>query len=147
VLFVCPAFVNLISDIYLGLRVEWAMSRACAERWSEEVQLSIEEMHHVLCFLLWWASWWLQQSQAHVDVTEELGEGLSGYAAKQAATLWKLARLFADTWYGLHAAYNITPEWPTELLQNHAPTAGPLDCTAVYKGYDDDDMFEDDIFD
>ncbi|KIJ15288.1 hypothetical protein PAXINDRAFT_11826 [Paxillus involutus ATCC 200175] len=45
------------------LRIEWAKARARGARWTEEVVLLKEEMHHMRKFLQWRAEWWQEQCQ------------------------------------------------------------------------------------
>ncbi|KAG1776251.1 hypothetical protein EV702DRAFT_1230429, partial [Suillus placidus] len=42
--------------------IEWCKARACANRWTEKVQLLLEEMRHVREFLSWHATWWDEQA-------------------------------------------------------------------------------------
>jgi len=44
------------------MRVEWAKTKARADRWHEEVLLVSEEMCRVLYFFQWKAEWWASQS-------------------------------------------------------------------------------------
>ncbi|KII90795.1 hypothetical protein PLICRDRAFT_67573, partial [Plicaturopsis crispa FD-325 SS-3] len=41
-----------------ALRVEWAKSKARADRWEEEVHLLLEKMRRVLAFGSWQGEWW-----------------------------------------------------------------------------------------
>ena len=40
------------------LRVIWARGKACAERWTEEVALLLEEMRRTLAYCEFKARWW-----------------------------------------------------------------------------------------
>ncbi|KAG1866481.1 hypothetical protein C8R48DRAFT_747671 [Suillus tomentosus] len=62
------------------VRVEWCKARARANRWSEEVELLLEEMRRVIVFLKWQAEWWggRRSSRASESVAEQ--EGLAAYA-------------------------------------------------------------------
>ncbi|GBE81977.1 hypothetical protein SCP_0403530 [Sparassis crispa] len=63
-----------------ALRIEWAKAKASADRWWEEVILLDEEMRHVLTFSDWKIGWWKERIGLHVDISEELEEGLIAYA-------------------------------------------------------------------
>ena len=83
---------------WVGLRCEWAKSKARAERWDEEVQLVGEEMRRVLAFLEWKASWWDRQRKAQLNVSGDVLEGAHAYAAKQAHVNRALATSFEARW-------------------------------------------------
>ncbi|PPQ76759.1 hypothetical protein CVT24_012280 [Panaeolus cyanescens] len=81
------------------LRVEWAKSRARAERATEEVQLLREEMRRVLEFLEWKASWWKNQAEARVLTGDKpLAEGLKAYAIRQSINQIGLKSKFKTLW-------------------------------------------------
>jgi hypothetical protein len=111
----CFAVANLL----IGLRIEWMKSCARAERWSEEVLLTEEEMRRVLYFLDWKARWWTDQIPLQANKPPELREGCIAYAAKQATVLHNLALSFAQQWrpilegYGMH-----TMKWPAAYIQS-----------------------------
>jgi len=83
---------------WVGLRCEWAKSKARADRWDEEVQLVAEEMRRVLAFLEWKASWWDRQGEAQLNVSRDILEGTRAYAAKQAHINRALAVSFEVRW-------------------------------------------------
>lgn len=83
---------------WIGLRCEWAKSKARADRWDEEVQLVIEEMQRVLAFLEWKASWWDRQGKAQLNVSHDILQGACAYAAKQAYVNRALAASFEMCW-------------------------------------------------
>jgi hypothetical protein len=56
-----------------GLRVEWCKGRARALRWTEEVQLLMEEMRRVLVFLEWKAAFWEERASILDTAPDESG--------------------------------------------------------------------------
>ena len=82
----------------VGLQCEWARSKAHADRWGEEVQLVVEEMHRVLAFLEWKASWWDRQRDAQLNVSTDILEGAQAYSSKQAHVNRTLAASFRSRW-------------------------------------------------
>ena len=82
----------------IGLRCEWAKSKARVDRWDEEVQLVREEMRRVLAFLEWKACWWDRQREAQLSVTYDIQEGAHAYAAKQAHVNRALTASFEERW-------------------------------------------------
>ncbi|KAF8170553.1 hypothetical protein BJ912DRAFT_933216 [Pholiota molesta] len=78
-----------------GVRIEWAKSRARANRFTEEVSLLTEEMMRVQRFFAWKASDWESKAdvtawQSGDSMSEMRAEGLIAYAKRQAGMyLWK----------------------------------------------------------
>jgi hypothetical protein len=131
-----------------GLRVEWAKAIARADRWEEDVILILEEMRRVLVFLsIWKATWWLDRSLARSDMNNELREGLSAYAAKQADIQMRLAASFADEWYPELARSGLSPDgWPAHLLESRSiPTPALLNSPTTADNSDAELDFDDDI--
>ncbi|PPQ99631.1 hypothetical protein CVT26_009186 [Gymnopilus dilepis] len=74
------------------LRVEWAKSRARADRAAEEVMLLKEEMRRVLEFLEWKARWWQERSLfVREGSGRALGEGVKAFAIGQSSLQLRLA--------------------------------------------------------
>jgi hypothetical protein len=94
------------------MRVEWAKTRARAERWSEEIILLNEEMRRVLQYLNWKATWWLQQQGHRADASPDIRNGIDAYAAKQADLVLRLARSFAAEWYPMLVKHDMPIVWP-----------------------------------
>ncbi|TFK46468.1 hypothetical protein OE88DRAFT_1714953 [Heliocybe sulcata] len=96
-----------------GLRVEWAKSRARAQRWREEVQLLEEEMRRAVAYLEWKANWWRSQAYRRVDtgVPQDVQHGLAAYAFKQAGVMDGLAVQFASHWLPVLKANKVFPKW------------------------------------
>jgi len=79
----CKGLPNTLLTLpWVGLRCEWAKSKACADRWDEEVQLVAEEMRRMLAFLEWKAGWWDRQGEVQLNVSCDILEGAHAYAAK-----------------------------------------------------------------
>ena len=72
-------------------------SKACADRWHEEVQLVKEEMRRVLAFLEWKAVWWTEEGGRDHE-KPDIADGIRAYAAKQAHINRAVARSFKMRW-------------------------------------------------
>ena len=116
---------------YLGLRCEWAKSKARSARWKEEVILLIEEMRRVIVFLDWKANWWVGQSGLRHDVSNEVSDGLHAYAAKQAHIMHSMAMKFASMWYPELVKNGFAVEWPLQYI--------PLGTSVTDSMSDDED--------
>ena len=98
------------------MRVEWAKTKARADQWSEEVLLLIEEMHRVIVYLEWKATWWMDLADARSDAPIHVQHGVAAYAAKQAAICRSMATSFASHWYPTLKKQNITIAWPHQYI-------------------------------
>ncbi|KAG1790947.1 uncharacterized protein HD556DRAFT_1445722 [Suillus plorans] len=81
-----------------ALRIEWCKARARANRWTEEVQLLLEEMRRVRAFLSWHAAWWDEQAGRRTGLPDAETEGIKGYAKRQASLRRNLQIAFDDMW-------------------------------------------------
>ncbi|KAJ6505093.1 hypothetical protein C8R45DRAFT_817502 [Mycena sanguinolenta] len=81
-----------------GLRVEWAKTRARANRWTEEVDLLEEEMRRILVFLQWKADWWREQKNCRTVDEVETMAGFTAYAERQAAIQETMKARFTHDW-------------------------------------------------
>jgi hypothetical protein len=134
---------------FLGLRIEWAKSRARALRWGEDVKLIDEEMRRVLVSLDWKAAWWIDRGTACKGLDPPMTEGLVAYAAKQAQVQRDLAKSFADQWYPALAGYEIVPQWPSKYMLNRdselpadAPSLAVLSDETAYDDDEDITMYD-----
>lgn len=109
-------FKLMLIFICTAMRVEWAKTKARADRWGEEVLLVIEEMRRSICFLEWKANWWLEQADLRSDAPLRVQRGISAYASKQAAVCRSMAMLFATRWYPILKKQNILIEWPSQYI-------------------------------
>jgi hypothetical protein len=99
-----------------AMSVEWAKTKARADRWCEEVLLITEEMRRVICFLEWKAGWWTSQSALRVTAPPNVQRGIAAYAAKQAAISRSLAQSFAQRWHPILTKYHIPVQWPAQYV-------------------------------
>jgi len=79
------------------LQIEWAKSRARANRAREEVLLLKEEMRRVIEFLKWKSQWWLSKAEDR-PAGDDLAEGLLAYSHKQARLHKGLSQQFRTIW-------------------------------------------------
>ena len=67
-------------------------------RWSEEVELLLEEMRRVGQFLGWRARWWIERANRRECVNKGIQEGLSAYARRQASIRYQMKENFEKLW-------------------------------------------------
>ncbi|KAF9488375.1 hypothetical protein BDN71DRAFT_1513112 [Pleurotus eryngii] len=115
-------------DITDCLKAEWSRSRARAQRWTEEQDLVLEEMRRVLAYLQWHANWWDKQGpqRSGSGVTETVQDGLSAYAAKQAAILRHLRRRFVVLWRPRLESFQLGADWVSDVDIVATATDSPL---------------------
>ncbi|KAG1834248.1 hypothetical protein EV424DRAFT_1468755 [Suillus variegatus] len=80
------------------VRLEWCKARARAHRWSEEVELLLEEMRRVLVFLKWQGAWWKERTALRTLDSAPAQEGLTAYACRQSALRESLIAEFQWLW-------------------------------------------------
>ncbi|KDQ33848.1 hypothetical protein PLEOSDRAFT_1073975 [Pleurotus ostreatus PC15] len=100
------------------MRIEWAKTKARADRWVEELQLVQEEMRRSLQFLAWKADWWCEQATRRGNIPPAVSSGLSAYALKQASFLRALLQDSVDIWLPALSARGLTPSWTTKYSAN-----------------------------
>jgi hypothetical protein len=98
------------------MHVEWAKTKARADRWSEEVLLVTEEMRRTIYFLEWKATWWSELSFSRPDAQPAVQSGICAYAAKQAAVCRSMAMSFAKSWHPSLKKQGIAIEWPSQYI-------------------------------
>ncbi|KAJ7801661.1 hypothetical protein B0H14DRAFT_2615098 [Mycena olivaceomarginata] len=84
-----------------AIRIEWAKTRARANRWAEEVDLLEEEMRCVNAFLQWRSGWWKERVGLRGLPDGPQREGETAYAIRQSAVQATLAAEFATEWDSL----------------------------------------------
>jgi hypothetical protein len=89
--------------VWIGVRLEWCKARARAHRWSEEVELLLEEMRRVIVFLKWQADWWKERETLRMVDSVPTQEGLTAYACRQSALRGSLIASFQNLWSGVPA--------------------------------------------
>ncbi|TFK79970.1 hypothetical protein K466DRAFT_504692 [Polyporus arcularius HHB13444] len=100
------------SEFLENVKVEWARSKARAERWGEEVLLLKEEMRRVIEYFEWKASWWRAQPARRSDAPSALRRGLSSYAEYQASVFESIANHCARRWVPyLRTRAETMPTW------------------------------------
>ncbi|KAH0828896.1 hypothetical protein J3R83DRAFT_2296 [Lanmaoa asiatica] len=80
------------------MRIEWCKARARVHRWSEEVELLVEEMRQIPEFFKWEAKCWEERSQYFSKVDSSLQEGHCAYALHQASLHRALATACQASW-------------------------------------------------
>lgn len=89
--------------VWIGVRLEWCKARARAHRWSEEVELLLEEMRRVIVFLKWQADWWKERETLQMVDSAPTQEGLTAYACRQSELRGSLIASFQNLWSGVPA--------------------------------------------
>ncbi|KAJ7808072.1 hypothetical protein B0H14DRAFT_2380861, partial [Mycena olivaceomarginata] len=91
------AGVSYLAYGYSGLRVEWCKAWARTRRWTEEILLLREEMHHVPISLRHKAEWW-RARRTPTGFKGAHAEGAAAYAMRQAELYSNLAEQFETLW-------------------------------------------------
>lgn len=91
--------------------MEWVKCRARAHRWEEEVELVLEEMRRVLCYMGWHATYWQSLISKSQVADTGIREGISAYAKKQAHIMQTMGKQFSLQWLYILEGFSISPEW------------------------------------
>jgi hypothetical protein len=92
--------------------MEWAKSHARMHRWEEEVELTLEEMRHVLCYMDWHVQYWQSLISKRQVFDATLQEGTTAYAEKHVYVARAMAWNFSQQWLPELEQYSIIPDWP-----------------------------------
>ena len=81
-----------------ALHIQWCHAHARKMRWTEEVDLLLEEMRRVGQFIEWHGGWWIEHANQRKSVDKGIQEGLSAYAHCQASICHHLKEKFEESW-------------------------------------------------
>jgi hypothetical protein len=105
-------------------RVQWAKCQARAERYEEEVQLTVEEMGRTLQYFKWKRDWWiaLVPQCSGPDTSPDIQDGLRAYAHRQSNLYNELVTLFVVYWRPYLSAHSLGVSWLGEYVSRVDPT-------------------------
>lgn len=145
-------------EVAVSIRAHWARCQARAERYEEEVQLTLEEMRRTLEFFRWKSRWWLTlqdvRSRSQTPPDPQVEHGLRAYAHRQASTYSFLVAIYANHWRKFLVDHSLGVEWlslyPVVPLSatDIAPEEGvdrPLEDDASDEDSDDESDFVDPV--
>jgi hypothetical protein len=116
-------------------RAHWARAQARAERYEEEVKLTVEEMGRTLQYFKWKRSWWRsilsERSQSGNPPPPNVQDGLHAYAHRQSFIYDKLVTLFVNHWRGFLLAHSLGLLW----LCNYPLDTHPILPTRPCRGH------------
>ena len=113
-----------------SMRVHWAKCQARAERYEEEVALTVEEMGRTLCYFEWKKSWWLslqnERANSSIPPPADVQRGLHAYACRQANVYDNLITSFASQWRKVLVSHKPRPHWLSQYpaAVNPQPNTG-----------------------
>jgi len=120
-----PAPANT-AELADSMRVHWAKCQARAERYEEEVALSLEEMGRTLRYFKWKQLWWLslesKRANSNSPPSADVQRGLRAYAHRQASIYETLIVSFASRWRKSFLSHGLSPAW----LSQYSDVADPL---------------------
>ena len=94
-------------------RVHWAKCQARAERYEEEVQLTVEEMGRTLKYFEWKRDWWLSLASQCDSSNYPRGvpDGLHAYAHRQSHIYNELTTLYVTRWRPYLSSCSLGSPW------------------------------------
>jgi len=109
-----------------SMRVHWAKCQARAERYEEEVLLTVEEMGRTLLYFKWKQSQWLslksERAKSSSPPSADVQRGLRAYALRQANIYETLIVSFVSRWRKTLLSLELSPAW----LSQYPHTVDPL---------------------
>ena len=104
-------------------RVQWAKCQARAERYEEEVELTVEEMGRTLQYFEWKRDWWLSfvSAEPNASLPIDIQAGLCAYAHRQSSMYSDLIASFVNYWRKYLLANSLGTTW----LGNYPPPVDP----------------------
>jgi hypothetical protein len=103
------------SEVVDSMRVHWAKCQARADRYEEEVTLTVEEMGRTLRYFEWKKSSWLSlqsiREQSAAPPPTEVCLGLRAYAYRQAHVYETLTTSFVERWRRLLVHHRLGADW------------------------------------
>ena len=117
-------------EVAVSIRAHWARCQARAERYEEEVQLTLEEMRRTLKFFEWKSDRWLtsqdQRTTSETAPDLQVQHGLRAYAHRQAAMYSSLVKIFADHWRKFLAEHSLGLDWLCEYPVTPPPATSSV---------------------
>ena len=104
-------------------QVQWAKCQARAERYEEEVELTVEEMGRTLRYFEWKRDWWLSfvSAGSYASFPVDIQAGLCAYAHRQSSVYNDLVDSFVNHWRKYLLANSLGTTW----LNNYPPPVDP----------------------
>ena len=110
-----------------AMRGHWAKCQAQAERYEEEVMLTVEEMGRTLQYFEWKKLQWLSlQSDREKSANPPsiwVSQGLRAYARCQAHVYTSLITSYAHRWRGLLTTHRLGSHWLCRYPITHDPSS------------------------
>ena len=125
-------------EIALSIRAHWARCQARAERYEEEVDLTVEEMRRTLEFFKWKSNWWLSLQDARLNSATppdpQVAHGLRAYAHRQASVYSSLVNIYLECWRKFLLEHSLGREW-LDLYPSNTSTS--VESTTALEGTDE----------
>jgi hypothetical protein len=90
-------------------------------RWEEEVELVVEEMRRIICYMDWRSHHWQSLVSKREVLDTTVREGIAAYAEKQAYIAQMMAHRFSKQWLPTLEGHSIAG-WPTEYTSRNEST-------------------------
>lgn len=98
-----------------SMRVHWAKCQARAERYEEEVALTVEEMGRTLRYFEWKKTWWaslqLEREKSATPPPLDIQQGLCAYAYRQIHVYDTLIVSFVNRWRNTLVFHGLGINW------------------------------------
>lgn len=120
---------GMTKEVSDSMRAHWAKCQARADRYDEEVTLTIEEMGRTLLYLEWkqqrWISLAFERLESESPPPPDVQRGLNAYAQRQASIYETLVASFAARWRKTLISHGRNPSWLSNYPADVEPPSRP----------------------
>ena len=117
-------------EVAISIRAHWARCQARAERYEEEVELTVEEMRRTLQFFKWKSQWWLKlqdvRASSATPPDPQVEHGLRAYAHRQASLYSSLIPIYLNHWQMFLFTHSLGTEWLKHYPTTISPATEPV---------------------
>lgn len=117
-------------ELAVSIRAHWARCQARAERYEEEVELTVEEMRRTLDFFAHKSRWWLElqdkRTASDAPPDPQVQHGLRAYAHRQASMYSSLISTYVDHWREFLVEHSLGLDWLDRYPTTQPPTTEPV---------------------
>jgi hypothetical protein len=117
-------------EVAVSIRSHWARCQARAERYEEEVKLTVEEMRRTLRFFEWKSQQWLSlrsvRASSTVPPDPQVEHGVRAYAHRQASIYSSLVTIYIKHWRKSLLQHSLGSEWLARYPTAPSPPTGAI---------------------
>ena len=130
-------------EVAVSIRAHWARCQARAERYEEEVELTVEEMRRTLEFFKWKSKWWLGlqdlRTNSPAPPDPQVLHGLRAYAHRQSSIYSSLVTTYVDHWREFLVERSLGLEWLSLYTSEPPQPTEPTSAEGIDEALESDE--------